>query len=76
MSSSDSIPRRLAAVASVTVGLALFGASAGGVMALDSELRAATTQTVPTRLAEDQAPAERDGRCRRYHFTEPRSPEV
>jgi hypothetical protein len=76
MSPSDSIPRRIAAVASVTTGLALIGASAGGVIALDSQLQAATTHTVPARLAEDQAPYQRDGRCRRQHFIEQRSPEV
>ena len=75
MSSSDSIPRRLAAVASVTGGLALIGASAGGVMALDSQLEAATSHAVPARLADDQFPSERDGRCR-HHLIEQRSPEV
>ena len=76
MSPSDSIPRRLAAAVSVTAGLALIGASAGGVMALDSRLRAATSHTVPARLTDDHAPYQRDGRCRRQHFIEQRSPEV
>ena len=76
MSSRDSMPRRLAAAASVVVGLGLLGASADGVLALDSELKAATTPTVPTRLTDEQAPGERDGRCRRPKPAPPRSPEV
>ena len=76
MSSHDSMPRRLAAVASVVAGFALIGASADGVLALDSELKAATAPPVPTRLAEDHLPGERDGRCPRPDFTAPRSPEV
>lgn len=76
MPSSDSLPRRLAAIASVVAGLALIGVSADGVLALDSDLRAATAPPIPTRLAEDHAPAERDGRCRKPYFTAPRTPEV
>ncbi|CAA9466066.1 MAG: hypothetical protein AVDCRST_MAG38-715 [uncultured Solirubrobacteraceae bacterium] len=76
MPARDSLPRRLAAVASVVVGLGLIGASADGVMALESDLEAATAPAVPSRLAEDRAPGERDGRCRRSEYRAPRSPEV
>ena len=76
MSPSDSTPRRLAAAATVVVGLGLLGASAEGVLALDSKLKAATAPTIPTRLTEERAPAERDGRCHEPEFTAPRSPEV
>ncbi len=68
------MPRRVAAVISVAAGLALIGASAGGVLALDSELRAASQTVVPSRLTEDRAPW--DGRCREPHPAESRSPEV
>ena len=70
------MPRRLAAVASVVVGLGLLGASADGVLALDSELKAATTPTVPTSLTDELAPAKRGGRCRRPEPVAPQSPEV
>lgn len=70
------MPRRLAAVASVVVGLGLLGASADGVLALDSELKAATAPTVPTRLTDEWAPGDRDGRCRQPKPAAPRSPEV
>ncbi len=76
MSSHDSMPRRLAAAISVVAGLALIGTSADGVLALDSELKAATAAPVPTRLAEDRRYGERDRDCPRPDFTAPRSPEV
>ncbi len=77
MHSRDSLPRRLVAVTSVAAGLLLIGASAGGVVALDSDLRAATQPVVPTRMVEDRfAPAHDDGRCREFAPIQRRSPEV
>ena len=77
MRSSDSLPRRLAAGTSVVVGLGLLAASADGVLALDSQLEAVTAPAVPTRLAEDHAPAYRDVHdCPRLEYRAPRSPEV
>ena len=77
MSPRDSLPRRLAAVASVVVGLGLIGASADGVLALDSQLEAATAPAVPTRLTGDETLSPRDGRCPWPDYRAlPRSPEV
>ncbi len=76
MPSSDSIPRRAAAAASVTLGLVLLGASANGVMALDGRLEAANDHTVPARLTDGLMPSERQRRCHRPHLGEPRPPEV
>ena len=77
MHSRDSLPRRLVAVTSVAAGLVLIGASAGGVVALDSGLQAATQPVVPTRTVEDRfAPAHGDGRCREFAPVERRSPGV
>ena len=70
------MPRRLAAIFSVGLGLGLIAASAEGVLALDAQLEAATTPTVPARLQEDYRPSGHDGRCRNPEFTAPRSPEV
>ena len=75
MSPSDSRLRRLATAATVATGLALLGASAGGVMALESDLRAATHSVVPTRLAEEAAPGAQ-WRCRRAHPPARYSPEI
>ena len=76
MPARDSLPRRFAAVASVVVGVGLIGASADGVLALESQLEAATAPAVPARLAEEHTPGERDGRCRRSEYRAPHSPEV
>lgn len=77
MHSRESLPRRLVAVTSAAVGLVLIGASAGGVVALDSDLRAATQPVVPTRMVEDRfAPADGDRRCREHAPSQRRSPEV
>jgi hypothetical protein len=70
------MPRRLAAVASVVVGLGLIGASADGVLALDSQLEAATTPTLPARMTEDYRYDGRDGRCRPPELGPQRTPEV
>ena len=77
MHSHDSLPRRLVAITSVAAGLVLIGASAGGVVALDSELQAASQPVVPTRMVEDKfAPGHGDGRCRESAPVERRSPQV
>ncbi len=78
---SPSSPRvaRLVTVASVTAGLGLIGASAGGIVAMDSELQAATRAPVPTRLVGEAPAAEArdDWRCRRPEAARPPySPEV
>lgn len=67
MSPSPAWVARLLTIASVTAGLGLIGASAGGVMAMDSELQAATQAPVPTRLVGESVPeGSRDHwRCRR-----------
>ena len=76
MRARDSMPPRLAAVASVVLGLALLGASADGVLALDSQLEAATAPPVPARLTEERRDDGRDGRCRPRQPTSSRIPEV
>ncbi|CAA9474250.1 MAG: hypothetical protein AVDCRST_MAG30-339 [uncultured Solirubrobacteraceae bacterium] len=67
MPPSSSWVARLVTVASVTAGLGLIGVSAGGVVAMDSELQAATQAPVPTRLVGEPAPegTRGDWRCPR-----------
>ena len=60
----------------MVVGLALLGASVDGIVALDSDLEAATAPTVPTRLTEDHGPAGGDGGCGQPVWSAPRSREV
>ena len=76
MSPSDSRLRRLATAATVATGLALIGASAGGVVALESDLRAATHSVAPARLAEEATPPGSQWRCRRAHPPARYSPEI
>ena len=79
MSPSPSWVARSLTVASVAAGVGLIGASAGGVVAMDSELRAATEAPAPTRMVGEPArTAPRgDWRCRHPESTHPiRSPEV
>ena len=79
MSPSPSWFARLFTVASVTAGMGLIGASAGGVVALDSQLRAATEAPAPTRMVGEPARTgtRGDWRCRHPEGTRPaRSPEV
>ena len=79
MSPSPSWFARLLSIASVTAGVGLIGASAGGVVAMDSQLRAATEAPVPTRMVGEPARTDPRGdwRCRQPEGTRPaRSPEV
>lgn len=79
MSPSPSWFARSLTVASVTAGVGLIGASAGGVVAMDSQLQAATETPVPTRMIGEPALAEPRGdwRCRRPEAARPAySPEV
>lgn len=79
MSSSQLPVGRIATIASVACGLTLIGASAGGVVAMDSQLRAATETPVPTRLVGEYPVGgpHGDWRCPRRDMAPPAySPEV
>ena len=79
MSPSPSWFARLFTVASVTAGVGLIGASAGGVVAMDSQLRAATQAPVPSRMVGEATRTETPGdwRCRHPEATRTvHSPEV
>lgn len=79
MSSSQLPVSRIATVVSVACGFALIGASAGGVVAMDSQLRAATEAPPPTRLVGERPVGgpHGDWRCPRRDTAPPAwSPEV